>query len=76
MSDKQIFGEALVKARAEPLRFTIEDGILYYGRTDLMHGYNLGHISDISFNALKILNAPLYKVERLEAALKAIGEDE
>jgi hypothetical protein len=37
-------------------KFTIEDDTLYFGRDDQRHGYNLGQLTDRSFNALGILN--------------------
>lgn len=69
-----------------PQRFTIEphgDGMtLYFGRCGHFHGYNLGAITDISFNALEILNKPLEekagldkRIAELEEALKTVYDD-
>ena len=53
--------------------FSIEphgDGqVLYYGRCNCKHGYNLCRVDDVSYNALEILNAPLARVEELEKAI-------
>ena len=37
-------------------RYTVEDNILYYGRCDHKHGFNLCTVSDVSYNMLDILN--------------------
>lgn len=58
-----------------PTRFTIEDGILYFGRDNNHHGYNLGAISDTCYNTLLVLNYPIEQHEKLQAELIAAKVD-
>ena len=51
-------------------RFTIEGDTLYFGRSNERHGYNLGQLTDRSFNALDILNQHADEIERLTAVLE------
>jgi hypothetical protein len=55
--------------------FTIEDGVLFFGRTNHKHGFNLGKISDIAYNTLDILNAPLNKLREVGLLLKKLTRE-
>lgn len=57
-------------------RFTIEGDTLYFGRDDQRHGFNLGQLTDRSYNAVEILNLHADRIEQLEAALIEIAEME
>lgn len=40
-------------------KYTIIDDTLYFGRCIHFHGYNLGQLTDRSYNCLEILNGNL-----------------
>ena len=53
-------------------RFTIEGDTLYIGRSNERHGYNLGQLTDRSFNALSILNKHADELEGLTEELRDV----
>ena len=64
-------------------RFTIEphgnSEVLYYGRDQWHHGYNLATVNEVSYNALPILNKPinqLWEVRQwLDTFANSVTED-